>query len=924
MTNSIRRRMLLALLAAGIFAAPALFAADTAHPVVPGFERFYTGEKADAGRGGQLLLGELNCVSCHQTTERSIARRQAPILDHVAARVRVGYLRKYLNDPQAVKPGGAMPNVFAADPEREQKVEALVHFLASTGSLKQEKSDAKGIASGRDLYHKVGCVVCHGTRDKVGDQDKVFATSVPLGNLKAKYFIPSLAGFLDNPHGARPSGRMPKLLNAKEAKEVANYLLQGVAVKVAQGRGATAYRYVEDSYDRVPDFDKLKPISTGTGAAFDLGVAKRSNNYALRFEGFFKIDQEAEYTFILHSDDGSRLWIDGKQVVDNDGIHPPSSKQGKTKLTKGIHKVVVGFFQAGGGAELSVLIEAPGFGSHNFADLVAPTEAALKKKPAPVEVKDEDSIDLQPALIEKGRALFASAGCSSCHQLNTGKKPVDTLITPEPLAKLKGKGGCLSASPTKGTPWYALSSAQRTALLAALEPAERKPESPEMAVARTLTTFNCYACHVRDKVGGPEENLNKFFLTVQPEMGDEGRLPPTLTGVGGKLNADYLRQILDKGTHDRPYMHTRMPGFGNANVGHLVEAFAGLDSIAKAPELQFALPLPRVKATARHLVGGQAFGCIKCHTFNGVQAEGVQGIDMTLLPKRLKHDWFHAYVSDPQSIRPGTRMPASFDNGKSVLPEILDGKPATQIEAIWLYLQDGSKAQLPAGMGKNPIPLVPTINAIVYRNFIAESGVKIARGIAVGYPEKANLTFDANEMRLAMLWQGAFIDAGKHWTGRGEGYQMPLGDTVLLLHGGSPFAVLSKADEAWPAGSAKAQGYRFVGYRLTEDDRPTFLYALPDVKVEDFPNAVAGKEIAVRRILHLTTTKAMDNLYYRAAVGTKIEALQDGWYRIDGTWKMKLDSAAAPVLRQSGGKMELLVPIRFVNGKAKFVQEFVW
>ena len=196
-----------------------------------------------------------------------------------------------------------------------------------------------------------------------------------------------------------------------------------------------------------------------------------------------------------------------------------------------------------------------------------------------------------------------------------------------------------------------------------------------------------------------------------------------------------------------------------------------------------------MKATARHLVGGQAFGCIKCHTFNGVKAEGVQGIDMTLIPKRLKRDWFHAYVADPQSIRPGTRMPSSFDNGKSVMPEILDGKPATQIEAIWVYLADGPKAQLPAGMGKRSIPLTPTTTAILYRNFIEGAG---PRAIGVGYPEKLNLAFDANELRLAMLWQGAFMDAGRHWTDRGEGFEGPLGDNILTM---PPGVALRRPDE---------------------------------------------------------------------------------------------------------------------------------
>ena len=43
-------------------------------------------------------------------------------------------------------------------------------------------------------------------------------------------------------------------------------------------------------------------------------------------------------------------------------------------------------------------------------------------------------------------------------------------------------------------------------------------------------------------------------------MGDEARIPPPLDSVGAKLNADYVKQVIDKGAHDRPYMYTQMPG----------------------------------------------------------------------------------------------------------------------------------------------------------------------------------------------------------------------------------------------------------------------------------------------------------------------------------------------------------------------------
>jgi hypothetical protein len=266
-------------------------------------------------------------------------------------------------------------------------------------------------------------------------------------------------------------------------------------------------------------------------------------------------------------------------------------------------------------------------------------------------------------------------------------------------------------------------------------------------------------------------------------------------------------------------------------------------------------------------------------------------------------------------------MPSSFVDGKSVLPGVLDGTASTQVEAMWLYLADGNKARPPVGAsGSKSIPLTPTDTAIIYRNFIQGAGT---RGIAVGYPEKVNLAFDANEMRLTMLWRGAFIDAGRHWSGRGEGSEGPLGDDVVSLHGGAPFAILEEGKSAWPTGTARTMGYKFRGYRLTPDDRPTFLYTFDDIRIEDFPNPVAGKE-TLRRSLTVMAPKAVDHLYYRAAAGSKVEALGGGWYRVDGAWKLKVEGGASVHIYQVGGKTELRVPVRFKDGKAQLVLLYEW
>jgi serine/threonine protein kinase len=146
-----------------------------------------------------------------------------------------------------------------------------------------------------------------------------------------------------------------------------------------KARGAMTYAYYEGDWTRLPEFNKLTPAASGIGTAFDLGLARRRDRYALKFEGFFRLEGDADCTFTLSSDDGSRLYIDGEVVVDNDGGHPMQTRQGQVRLARGAHKVVVTFFQFVGPADLAVEVRAPGLGRHNLGDLLAPTAAALDK-----------------------------------------------------------------------------------------------------------------------------------------------------------------------------------------------------------------------------------------------------------------------------------------------------------------------------------------------------------------------------------------------------------------------------------------------------------------------------------------------------------------------------------------------------------------
>ena len=869
-----------------------------AEPIVPSYDRLQKKKRIKNFHAGRLLVEELNCVACHDARDIACSPKQAPVLSEVSGRAKADYLRKFIADPQATKPGTTMPSLFhaTANDLRDEQVEALVHFLYSIGPGEPPQAYARygAIRRGKELFHSVGCIGCH------NPEGKELAGSVPHGDLVAKYTLASLTNFLRDPHAVRPSGRMPSLnLTSSEASDIASYLLPHVPEKAG-----IEFDYYEIATERVPDFDKLKPKVSGVATEFDINKhSEEDDRFALRYRGEFEADETGKYTFQLGSDDGSMLWIDGEVVVNNDGVHGMNRERKRIELEAGRHSVVVGYFEKDGGEELEVLYSGPGFKNERL-DLAMVAAAP--------EVQLEDlSFDVAEALAAKGKQLFGSLGCASCH--DAGQEITSQLKAPA-LASLDGTKGCLADSLENGAR-YDLSDNQKAALrkLASEGPAKL---TKKRRVQHTMLQFNCVACHQRAKLGGVDADRTEYFTTTQPEMGMEGSLPPHLDGTGAKLTREWLDNILAKGAKDRPYMKTRMPKFGTNNVGHLGHQFEQLDHVDPMPRVELAAS--EAKRAGHKMVGAKGFGCIKCHTFGKHKATGVQSIDMTIMGQRLREDWFKSYVRNPQVYRRGTRMPSAWpETGPSLLKEILDADSDKQIAAVWRYLQDGIRAKTPFGLSTSSKELIPIEEAILYRNFIKGAG---SRAIGVGYPESVHLAFDANDLRIALIWQGAYMDASRHWNGRGQGYQPPAGDKVQSLVEGVSIATLDRNGAQWPTESVRGAGHRFRGYRLSTDQRPTFMYEIGGLEITDFPNPVENEtDVSLTRTLTISG-ETSPNTYLRLAVGT-VSKKGDS-FDVGGGLLIKVDGDA--MVREIDGRQELLVPLSDSANERTIKLEYIW
>jgi len=122
-----------------------------------------------------------------------------------------------------------------------------------------------------------------------------------------------------------------------------------------------SFNYFEGEWAMVPDMSAMTPLKSGT--VFDIGlgsVPKRWGKYGLQFKCAITIPSDGDYTFYLASDDGSKLFLDDKELVNNDGAHGMVEVASKNTLTSGKHRLEVRYFQLGGAQDLNVSIDGPG------------------------------------------------------------------------------------------------------------------------------------------------------------------------------------------------------------------------------------------------------------------------------------------------------------------------------------------------------------------------------------------------------------------------------------------------------------------------------------------------------------------------------------------------------------------------------------
>ena len=613
---------------------------------------------------------------------------------------------------------------------------------------------------GRLLYNELGCVNCHG-----GDTGLPAMKGPALALVTQRVRSEWLRKFIADPASVHPGAVMPQVLAKADEQTLAaiEHYLASLKAKVA-AKAAAKIMHVNGGRGGEL-FNTLGCVAChapGKDFVPTEGVPKASE-FTHRSVGFG--DLKAKYSL-----DSLGAYILDPLKVRTDGRMPKIVMDRQDSID------IAGY-----------LLEFQGSDGRMDTPVVALTE--------------------DKSLAIAGRKAVVAARCAACHEL-----PKDAEA--KPVALSKNEGGCLDADHTKG-PRYVLSDAQRAALKLFLA---KKDEvaSPKLAADLTLQALNCVACHERDGKGGPDAGRKPYFQGDH-NLGDTGRYPPPLTGVGGKLRPEWLAKVLAGENRVRPYLKTKMPQYGAAT--------AELGKLLGVADARAALKFEGGDDTAgRKLMGTQGgAGCITCHRWGDRPSLGIQGPDLSNIAARLQEGWLKEYLINPAAYRPGTLMPSFWPAGKSFNPSILGGDTDKQIASIFKFVESANGE--PEGFPQNrngEFEIVPKDRPVVQRAFLDGVGV---RAILVGFPAGVHLAYDGDRGGPGLAWKGRFFDAYLTWFSRFPTFEKPLGDQVV----------------AWP----KPTG-RFLGYRLDAQGNPTFLNEQGGVKVEE---TYEGVEHGLRRIV---------------------------------------------------------------------------
>ena len=226
---------------------------------------------------GRFLVEERNCFACHRPDEKDriaagLTGRQAPDLSKAGERMYAGWMYRWLEAPEKMRPGAVMPRLFTEGATGRAERYAVARYLAPRSA---------GFGSSPT-----------GWETRLADRPCSSASVAPACHSFSREYLGSkttsgrLAAYLRDPLAIDPSGRMPNLLLTKEEalEDLARYLCRdGAEMKLPEPPAKElahrfAFRGIEDGAVELAAFQKLKADAQLLKLGQRVVIARGCNN----------------------------------------------------------------------------------------------------------------------------------------------------------------------------------------------------------------------------------------------------------------------------------------------------------------------------------------------------------------------------------------------------------------------------------------------------------------------------------------------------------------------------------------------------------------------------------------------------------------------------------------------------------------------
>jgi len=580
---------------------------------------------------GLSVFEKAGCYACHQVDRWDDSPKPGPSLYHLASKTNKDWTYNWILDPRSFRHNTWMPHFFNkgnnSSPEdlnrTEQEILAITEYLFSAATpYKTADVDYAGDQEkGRVLVNSLGCMGCHQIQPEPDPSydptvDAIRTEQGPnLIGLGSKVNKQWLLGWLKNPYSYHPDTKMPNLrLSDQEAADISAYLLA----------------------DKNKMFDQLAVPTVNESI-----VDQISADFLSQLLRQDQVDQRLEDMEI-----SEKLNYAGEKLIGNYGC----------------------------------------YSCHNIAGY-------------------EDKKPIGTSLNVEGSKLISKLDFAFWHDeiphtkwdwfYNKIDKPETFDLIPNDEDNYAVKQ--LPSLDKSRMPHYGLTDKEIDALVTLIMglvkdeiPESKLPEKTPAYLAvsngeRFIHTNNCLGCHKIDGEGGAIWTSTAAWL--EEVAGSENSedisqvqsfSPPLLNTEGRKVQPDWLLDWFQNVSMIRPHLQVRMPSydFTNQEWNGVIDYFQSKDGLA----LNYENPHSFSQVSNSYIAGQkiqEEGACINCHFYGPMKPRQdalTWAPNLVLTKERLRPEWLIEWFNNPQSVMPGTKMPA---------PYIPVDEPINDVEEYW-------------------------------------------------------------------------------------------------------------------------------------------------------------------------------------------------------------------------------------------------